>query len=265
MDPTPNPKQTDPRDVMIARLEQANERAYKQFAPKVALVDQQLSDSADAAPHRPSDDTQIPSSTFRPTGERPLPGRPKRRGLFGFLLVACLGAIVWQLPYGEAAKQMITGRARQVIAISIRSLEKLEFPAQTNSAAVQVDRAKAPPPPPPRTSALAQTPPEEVAPATDAQVPKSEQLLRMMARDLATLRQEIERLQASQGQVARDNAKFADELKASKEQTEREIAEIARQLAASQEQLAHVMAKASKFNRRATTSAPLSQRQQRRN
>ena len=59
-----------------------------------------------------------------------------------------------------------------------------------------------------------------------------------MARDLATLGQEIEQLKAGQEQMARDNANTAEQLKASREQ------------------MARVLAKASEQNLRPKMSAP---------
>ncbi len=245
---------------MIERLEQANKRAYEQFADKVARVEQQLSEPVDAAPHRPSDDPHVPSSTSHPAGDGPSFGKPKRRGLFGFLLlIACIGvtALAWRLPYGDAVKQKIVGRSRQVATTLMEVLGKPEFARPTSSAALQADGANIPPS---RTAPPVQILPNETTSDAIAPVPESEQLLRAMARDVGALRQELERLKADQGQIAHDNAKFADELKASKEQTARDIAEIAKQLETSREQMASVMAKVSRFNRRPGTSAPLSVR-----
>jgi len=64
------------------------------------------------------------------------------------------------------------------------------------------------------------------------------QVLQSMARDLATLGQEIEQLKVGQEQMARDNANTAEQLKASREQ------------------MARVLAKASEQNLRPKMSAP---------
>jgi DNA repair ATPase RecN len=55
------------------------------------------------------------------------------------------------------------------------------------------------------------------------------QVLQSMARDLATLGQEIEQLKAGQEQMARDNANTAEQLKASREQMARVLAKASEQ------------------------------------
>jgi hypothetical protein len=88
---------------------------------------------------------------------------------------------------------------------------------------------------PSQPAPLAQTEPEGVAPAA-ALSPESAQLLRTMARDLATVRQENEQLRASiellktnQEQMTRDNARAAEQFKASQEQMARDIAKASEQ------------------------------------
>jgi DNA repair ATPase RecN len=80
--------------------------------------------------------------------------------------------------------------------------------------------------------------PEDVAPTAAPPSPELTQVLQSMARDLATLGQEIEQLKAGQEQMARDNANTAEQLKASREQ------------------MARVLAKASEQNLRPKMSAP---------
>ena len=50
-----------------------------------------------------------------------------------------------------------------------------------------------------------------------------------MARDLATVQQEIEQLKASQAELARESAKTAEQLKANQEQMARAIANVSEQ------------------------------------
>jgi DNA repair ATPase RecN len=80
--------------------------------------------------------------------------------------------------------------------------------------------------------------PEDVAPTAAPPSRELTQVLQSMARDLATLGQEIEQLKAGQEQMARDNANTAEQLKASREQ------------------MARVLAKASEQNLRPKMSAP---------
>src|SRR5712671_6151944 len=155
------------------------------------------------------------------------------------LLAVCIGAavIAWQSPfYGDAARQIIARWAPQLVPTSSLTLESPGLPAQPSPPTVQAAAAKTAPPQP---APLAQTAPEDVAPTAAALSPESAQQLQSMARDLATLGQEIEQLKTSQEQMVRDNANAAEQLKAS------------------QEQMARVIAKASEQSVRPKISAPL--------
>jgi hypothetical protein len=224
MDAALNPKQTDSRDVLVARADEEFAHAYEQITradEQIARAEEQLSKlELDAVP-----------------GPRPLFDRPAVRGLTGLLLAACIGvaAIAWQSPYGDAARQIIARWAPQRVVTSTPPLENPELPAQPSPPTVQAAAAKAAPPQP---APLAQTTPEDVAPTAAALSPELAQLLRSMARDLATLGQGIEQLKASQEQMAHDNANAAAQLKAS------------------QEQMARVLSKASEQNLRPKISAP---------
>src|SRR5947208_3176478 len=131
---TSTPTQTDARESMIARLEEANARAYEEFASKVAHLDRPLSDPPHEAADRPSDDLQTRFNTIRPAvaGDRPSHGTPTRR-FFGLLLVAFIGvaALTWALSYSDAVKQLIAGWASQSVSSLSQTLVKPEFPAQT--------------------------------------------------------------------------------------------------------------------------------------
>ncbi len=253
---TSTPTQTDAREAMIARLEEANAHAYEQFASKVAHADKPFSDPLHEAADHPSDDLQTPLNTFRPAvaGDRPSHGTPTRR-FFGLLLVAFVGVatLIWPLSDRDAVKQLIAGWASQSALSSSQTLVKPEFPAQTSSPNVQVDRAKVAHP---RTVSQAQSALDDVAPTTAVQARELAQWRQTMARDLAAVRQGIEQLKASHEQMARDNAKIAEQFKANQEQVARDHAKIAEQLEASQEQMARVLAKASKRTLRPKTSAP---------
>src|SRR3979409_2314571 len=119
MHSTLNPKQTDPRDVLLV-------------APDVVLVargDKELSNLAHDAMRYPSDpQTHMGSdfsaglpvppvdTTFRPAavnnvqvpGDRPSICRRAVRAFTGFLLTACIGGagVAWQF-YGDAAQPII--------------------------------------------------------------------------------------------------------------------------------------------------------------
>jgi hypothetical protein len=209
MQSTLNQRQTDPHadphdDVQVARIDEELSK----------LAHDAMRDPSDPQPHMGSDFSAGPSvppvdTTFRPTAVNQVPGlRPSIAGravraVIGFLLAVCIGVagIVWQA-YGDAAKQMIAKWTPQLVATSSPPLENTGLPEQPNPPAVQANAAKAAPPPP---APLAQAVPEGVAPAAAA--PESAVLLESMARELASARQEIDQLKASQGQMSRELAK----------------------------------------------------------
>jgi hypothetical protein len=218
MDTTLNPKQTDPRHVLVARADEELAHAYEQIThagEEIARAEEQLSKLEQAA--RPA----VP-------GKRPLFDRPAVRGFTGLLLAACIGvaAIAWQSSYGDAAKEIMARVAPHRVVISSPPLESPGLPAQPSPPAVQAAAAKTAPPQP---APLAQTAPEVVAPTAAALSPELTQLLQSMARDLATLGQGIEQLKAGQEQMARNNANAAQQLKASQEQTARVVARASEQ------------------------------------
>jgi hypothetical protein len=217
-------QQSDPRHVLAARADEELTHAHEQITragEELARAEKQLSKlEHDAVP-----------------GRRRLFDRPAVRGLTGLLLAACIGvaAIAWQSSYGDAAKEMIARWAPQRVVTSSTPLENPGLAAQPSPPAVQAAAANTAPPQP---ALLAQTVPEDVAPAAAPPSPELTQVLQSMARDLATLGQEIEQLKAGQEQMARDNANTAEQLKASREQ------------------MARVLAKASEQNLRPKISAP---------
>jgi transposase len=216
MDTALDPKQTDPRDSLAARASEEIARAYEQLSQaseEIARAEEQLSKlERDAA------GPAVP-------GKRGLFDRPAVRGLTGLLLAACIGvaAIAWQSSYGDPAKEMIARWAPQRVVTSSPPLENPGLAAQPSPPAVQATATQSAPPPP---ALLAQTAPEEAAPTAAALSPELTQLLQSMARDLATLQQEIEQLKAGQEQMARDNANAAAQLKASQEQMARVVAKV---------------------------------------
>ncbi|GIQ74106.1 hypothetical protein [Bradyrhizobium sp. RD5-C2] len=109
---------------------------------------------------------------------------------------------------------------------------------------------------------LTQVPPKDIAPTSVAPSPDLAQQLGPMARDLAALRQAVEKLQLRQDQLVRDNDGVAkqiaagqaeiarnnnviDEIKAVQSQMAQESKTVTERLNASQEQLARLIANAS--------------------
>ena len=242
MHSTPDPKQADPPNVLVARADEELAHAYAQITradQEIARAEEQLSKLERDAARHPSDHPQTRMNTFRPAvpGKRPSLAVRALRGFIGFMLAACIGvaAIAWQSPYGDTARQIIAGWAPQLVLTSWLPLVKPGLPAQPGPPAIQSAATTAAPPQP---APLAQTAPENVAPTVAALSPELTQLLQSMAHDLATVGQGIEQLKASQEQMARDNATAAEQLKTS------------------QEQMARVIAKASEQSLRPKISAP---------
>ena len=216
MHSTLNPQQADPLadphdDVLVARIDEELSK----------LAHDAMRDPLDPQTHTGSDFSAGPAvppvdTTFRPAavyqGLRPSFGVRAIRAFIGFLLAVCIGVagVVWQA-YGDAAKQMIARWTPQLVATSSPPPENPGLPEQPNPPAVQANAAKAAPPQP---APPAQAAAEGVAPAAAA--PESAVLLESMARELASARQEIDQLKASQEQMSREIAKAkAYEAKAS--------------------------------------------------
>ncbi len=120
-----------------------------------------------------------------------------------FLGVAA--TLVWQ-SYGEAAKQMIARWAPQLgWSLSLPATNPPPGPLvaePSHPSAEQASTQEAA-----QTPASAQSAPEMVAPIAPAGPSSDPQQLEAIARDLAAVRQSIERLAAGQEQIARNIAK----------------------------------------------------------
>jgi hypothetical protein len=236
MDSSANTKQTDPRDVspgdvgpgdvspglstqdieLVARADERLAHAYQQIVSadeQLARVNEQISRMEYDAARKKA------VNTLR----RPSRDRPALRGFVGLLLAAgiCFAAFASQ-SYGETARLMISRWAPQ-LASSLPSATP-ELAAQQSQPPVQVaaaDAAVSPLSPP------AQTAPQDAAPVPIP--PEVTQLLQTMARDLASVQQEIEQLKASQQELARENAGITEQLKASQEQMARAISSASEQ------------------------------------
>jgi hypothetical protein len=234
-------RKTDPKSALFARVDEELAHTFEQLAhadEQIARAKEQLSKIEHDDVRHSSDHPQTRTNTFRPAvrGNRTVFDSPAVRGLTGLLLAACVGfaAIAWQSP-SDAAKVIFARWAPQLVSTSSLPLENPGLPAQPSPPTAPVVAPTASPPP----ARLAQTVPEDVAPTAAALPPELTQLLQSMARDLATLKQGIEQLKASQEQMARDNANTAEQFKAS------------------QEQMALAIGKASEQSLRHKTSAPL--------
>src|SRR5882757_6856692 len=211
MHSTQNPQQVDPHadphdDVLVARIDEelsklAHDAMRDPLDPQIHMG----SDFSAGAAIPPVDTTFRPAAVSHVQAPRLRPSFGVRaiRAFVGFLLAVCIGVagVVWQA-YGDAAKQMIARWTPQLVATSSPPPESPGLPEQPNPPAVQANAAKAAPPQP---APPAQAAAEGVAPAAAA--PESAVLLESMARELASARQEIDQLKASQEQMSREMAK----------------------------------------------------------
>jgi hypothetical protein len=221
MDSSATIRPTDPRDLspglstqdaeLVARADQRLAHAYEQIAladEQLARVNKQISglENEGARKNR---------------SRRPSRGRPALRGLIGLLLTAgiCTAAFAWH-SYGETARPMIAQWSPKLAAASSLPSETWKLAADTPSRVVQIA---------PADPAIWQSPAPAQSVAQDAVSPVSPetaQLLQTVARDLASVRQEIEQLRASQEALSHETARNAEQLKESQEQTARAIAAV---------------------------------------
>jgi hypothetical protein len=216
----------DPHDMLVVAPD----------AVRVAPADEELSDLLHQAARFRSDtqtraasdfpaDPKVPpvDTTFRPAavndaqvaGKRWSMARRAARAFTALLLAACIGvaAIAWRA-YGDTAEKKFAKWATLFVLTASQRPEQPGLPAQPAVPAAQADAANAAPAQP---SPPAQDAAEAVAPAAAAPSSDSAQLLQSMARDLASLGQEVgqlkasvEQLRTSQQQMSRDVAKSSE-------------------------------------------------------
>jgi len=222
MDSSVNGRQTDPNVnpalsmqemELVARADERLAHAYAQ----IARADEELARFNE----------QISRMEKKPAIKlsQPSRGRPMLRGLLGLLLTAgiCSAAFAWH-SYGETVRPMIAQWVPQLAAASSSPSEAPKLAADQSQPAVQLAAAD---------SAVSQLPsPAQTASQDAAAAPiaaEQTQLLQTMARDLASVQQEIEQLKASQVELARESARAAEQLKANQEQLARVIASTSEQ------------------------------------
>ncbi|HTF73765.1 MAG TPA: hypothetical protein VK620_05440 [Bradyrhizobium sp.] len=260
MQSTLNPQQADPHadphdDVLVARIdEELSKLAHDAMRDPLDPQTHTGSDSS-AGPAVPPVDTTFRAAAVnnvRVPGHRPSIGLRAVRAFIGFLLAVCIGVagVVWQA-YGDRSKEMIARWTPQLVATSSPPPENPGLPEQPNPPAVQANAAKAVPPQP---APPAQVAPEGAAPAAAA-APESAVLLESMARELASARQEIEQLKASQEQMSRDMAKSSDAKSSSAKSSETKSSQ-AKAYEARASQTRASQTKASEQNLRPRISAP---------
>ena len=210
-DPHVNPALSTQERELVARADERLAHAYQQIAradEELARFDEQISRLEKKPPIKLHQSSR---------------GRPALRGLMGLLFTAgiCTAAFAWQ-SHGETIRPMISQWIPQLAAAS-RS-ETLELGDQQSPPAVQMaaaDAAVSQPPP----SAQTVTQEAATAPITAEQT----QLLETMARDLASVQQEIEQLKARQAELINESARTAEQVKANQAQMARAVANASEQ------------------------------------
>jgi hypothetical protein len=200
---------------LVARADERLAHAYEQ----IALADEQLARFHEQVSRLESD------AARKKRSRRPSHGRPVLRGFIGLLLAAGIftAAYAWH-SHGETARPIIARWAPQLAAAPSHALETPELAANPAPPTVRIAAADA---------AISQLPASAQGTPQDAAAspvpPDATQLLQTMARDLASLRQEIEQLKAGQEALTRETAGNAEQLKESQEQTARAIAAVSEQ------------------------------------
>jgi hypothetical protein len=229
MQATLTPKQSDdPHDVLVVapddvRVAPSDEELSDLLHQAARYRSDTLTQTRDASDF-PAGPTAPPFDTaFRPASVNDVLGSGDRRSMAGravrafiaLLLAACIGvaAVVWK-SYGDVVIKQIAKLTTQVVLTSSLPPEKPALAAQPAVPAVQADAANAASAQP---APLARTAAEAVAPAAAAPSAESARLLQSMARDLASVGQEVEQLKASiaqlnasQQQMSRDIAKTSE-------------------------------------------------------
>lgn len=200
MNTTPNFKEAEANDVLIARADARLAHAYEQIAQadeQLARVTEQLSRMEQAAARESS---AVP-------GRKASRGRTALRGLIGLLLAACI--VVVALVFGDTARPLIFQWAPYLMSTQ---LQNSGLPAEPMPSIVQLAAAEAAPP---QATPSASVVAPDIAPAVASTPPELEQLFKEMTRVLTNVEQGVGQLKE---QMAGDNAKLAEQFRANQEQ-----------------------------------------------
>jgi hypothetical protein len=237
MQSTPTLKDTDPHDVFAietllhAHAEKAPPLAHDPAAPSVAPqvhVAPPISASAPIPQVEPTFRApdardikienvrpgEIKVDGLKPLGEPPVAKWAKRLIMALLGLCGAMAAAAWQ-HYGDQAKAVAAEWAPPFVLAALPSAAKpavAEQPSAPAAEATATDQAAAQPAA--AAAAAAPTQPEPAAPtATAAAAPSAESAqLQSMARDLATMGQQVEELKATIAQLKASQAQMAREL-----------------------------------------------------
>lgn len=234
MNSTPGPKETEPRDALVAgadeRLAHAREEIKRADEQLTRLTEQVARMERDAA-HPPPAGAGPQSPPAQSPPEQSSPRKlAALRGPMGLLLLAAfivVAALILLSSYDGRTKLVVAHWAPQPASSPSLPPENPPLAAQPAASAVPVAKAEAAPP---RATSVAQAAAPQDATATAAAAsPDQTQLLQTIVRDLANVERNIEQLKANQQQMASDNAKAIGELKASQEEIRRVLAKVSEQ------------------------------------
>lgn len=209
----------DPHDAIVAQL--------RELAPRIAHDPSAVKATPAASPEPASEPPPSPAPVNDSVGKilNAEPRAKLARGAVG--LIVCGGivaAAAWH-SYGEEATQRLSHLVPQFLAGTTAPTQSADaaesqdttsqIPASEPAAdpAPAQDTAAATPAPatPAEPATAAATPAAETAPTQAALTPELTQSIETMAREIASLKQTVEQLQAGQQQLSRDVAKATEQ------------------------------------------------------
>ena len=214
---TSNPPKIEPKgipplapDVVVTRADHVAARPEPDGKAGAA---QKGADVVAGTKAPPVDTTFRATSTDPKTTARKSFGRRLLRGVIGVILTACVAgaAMLWQ-SHGDMVRQIVTKSLAPIIVALLSREEGPAIEQPSGSPAVQASVGPAPTAPPASQNTADN-------PGATAAIPSPEagQLLQSLARELTSLRQDMEQmkaaiaeLKASDDQMAREIAKVSD-------------------------------------------------------
>lgn len=210
----------DPHDAIAAQL--------RDLAPRRMPVAPEPDDTPAVSPEPASESLPRATPLNDNSGDILIPAPRRRSGLAAVLLAVCVGVaatVAWHA-YGDEAKQRLSHLVPQLLAYApmvMRSINAEPKDAASQAGASQAAAAQPaaalatqeastePVTPPPSTSAPAAALPAAVIPPAQAALPPElMQSIEAMTRDIESLKQTVQQLQAGQQQMSHDIAKLSE-------------------------------------------------------
>jgi hypothetical protein len=224
----PNPAQNDPHDVLeiapdivlVARAEEQLSKLARDAARHASTPQVRAEPDFSARASVPPVDTRYRSAVADKAQARTgqaMTSTRAIRAIAGLLFAVGIGVAgyVWQEAYGDATKESIAALLPQSLTTPSPPASA-ETPQPPDAPAAQAAEAAAPPPQP---AAPGQATADSGAPAAPS--PDQAQLLQSMARDLASMGQELEQLKASVAELRTNQEQMSHDIAKASEQKER--------------------------------------------